>query len=100
MATRHYSIDFSAGNTGELFTEKPKEKPKEKPPDSSGKDNNKHSGYGVEFYGTKDVARMIGCSVPTAREVMLRPDFPLIKVGRKLLVSRKALEEWASKRRV
>lgn len=54
----------------------------------------------VEFYGTKEVAKLLGCSIPTARETMQRSDFPLIKVGRKLLVSKKALEEWASKRRV
>ena len=51
------------------------------------------------FYGTKDVARMLGCSVPTAREIMLRPDFPLIRVGRNLRVSREALEAWAMERR-
>lgn len=52
------------------------------------------------FYNTKDVARILDCSVPTARELMQRADFPLIRVGRKLMVSQNALEEWASKRRV
>ena len=52
------------------------------------------------FYGTKDVARILGCSIPTAREIMQREDFPLVMVGRKLTVLKSALEKWASQRRV
>lgn len=52
------------------------------------------------FYGTKDVARILGCSIPTARKIMQRPDFPLVMVGRKMTVLKSALEEWASQRRV
>ena len=50
------------------------------------------------FLGTKEVAKILGCSVPTARNIMRRYDFPLIRVGKNLKVSRKALEEWAMKR--
>ena len=50
------------------------------------------------FLSTKEVARILGCSVPTARNIMRRNDFPLIRVGKNLKVSRKALEEWAMKR--
>lgn len=52
------------------------------------------------FYGTADVAKMLKCSVPTAREIMRRTDFPLLKVGGKWRVLKTALIEWASKKRI
>ncbi len=52
------------------------------------------------FYNTKDVARCLGCSIPTAREIMMRYDFPLIKAGKNLKVYKEAFEKWASERRV
>ena len=52
------------------------------------------------FYGTKEVAKCLGCSLPTAREIMRRKDFPLIKVGKNLKVERSAFIAWASERRV
>lgn len=54
----------------------------------------------IEFYGTKEVAECLGCSLPTAREIMHRYDFPLIMVGKNLRVSKEAFERWASERRV
>ena len=53
----------------------------------------------LTFYGTKEVASFFGCSVPTAREIMLRADFPLIRIGKNLKVYRQALEQWAMSRR-
>lgn len=52
------------------------------------------------FYGTKDVAKCLGCSLPTAREIMHRSDFPAIKVGKNLKVSKTAFEQWAMQRRM
>ena len=52
------------------------------------------------FYGTKDVARVLGCSIPTAREIMRRADFPLIMVGKNMKVSKPALEQWTMEKRV
>ena len=52
------------------------------------------------FYGTKDIAKCLGCSLPTAREIMHRSDFPLIKVGKNLRVLKAAFEEWAMKQRI
>lgn len=52
------------------------------------------------FYGTKEIAKCLGCSMPTAREIMHRSDFPLIKVGKNLKVSKAAFEEWAMQQRV
>lgn len=52
------------------------------------------------FYNTKEVAQMLGCSIPTAREIMYRKDFPLIKVGKNLKVEKSAFISWASERRV
>ena len=54
----------------------------------------------VMFYGTKDIAKMLDCSIPTAREIMHRADFPLITAGRKMKVSKIAFEQWAMTRRV
>lgn len=52
------------------------------------------------FYGTKDIAKLLDCSIPTAREIMHRADFPLINAGRKMIVSKAAFEQWAMQRRV
>lgn len=51
------------------------------------------------FYGTEEVAKSLGCSLPTARLIMNRADFPLIKAGKNYKVLKQAFEEWASKRR-
>ncbi len=34
----------------------------------------------LTFYGVKEVAELLGCSIPTAREIMKRSDFPCVKV--------------------
>lgn len=54
----------------------------------------------IKFIGTKEVAEVLGCSLPTARSIMMRGDFPLIRVGKNLKVEINALCEWAKKRRV
>lgn len=54
----------------------------------------------VEFLDTKDVAKSLGCSLPTARSIMNRADFPLIRVGKNYKVSKDALIEWSRKRRI
>lgn len=51
------------------------------------------------FYGTEEVAAALKCSVPTARDIMHRPDFPLIQVGKNMRVSKTAFENWAMERR-
>ena len=71
----------------------PKPKAKEKAPTAS------DIGAPV-FYDTKEVAQLLGCSIPTAREIMQRPDFPLIMVGKNYKVYRDALIRWAMERRV
>ena len=53
----------------------------------------------IKFLGTKEVAKALGCSLPTARQLMLRYDFPLIRVGRTMKVEQSAFLEWAAKRR-
>lgn len=50
--------------------------------------------------GTKEVAEALGCSLPTAREIMHRKDFPLIKAGKNLRVSELAFQNWLLERRV
>ena len=56
--------------------------------------------YNIKFLNTRDVATVLNCSVPTARQLMMRADFPLIKVGKNLKVEEQAFIEWANKRRV
>lgn len=53
----------------------------------------------ITFYNTNDVAKMLGCTPPTARAIMYRADFPLIRVGKALKVSKAAFEKWASERK-
>lgn len=52
----------------------------------------------IMFLGTKQVATLLGCSLPTARQIMMRHDFPLIRIGRSMKVEKNALLEWASHR--
>lgn len=54
----------------------------------------------ITFLTTKDVAKALECSLPTARNIMMRHDFPLIRVGRAMKVEKNAFLEWAAKRRV
>lgn len=54
----------------------------------------------IKFIGTKEVAQALGCSLPTARNIMLRADFPLIRVGKNLKVEINAFLNWSQKRRV
>ena len=54
----------------------------------------------VEVYNTEDVARLLKTSVATAREIMYRADFPLIKVGKNLKVTKQGFLKWSLERRV
>ena len=42
----------------------------------------------------KEAAATLGISLPTAYALAHSKDFPILKVGRKLLVSRNGLETW------
>ena len=44
----------------------------------------------IKFMNTKDVAKALGCSLPAARAVMMRADFPLVKVGKNYKVKEEA----------
>ena len=52
------------------------------------------------FYSTADVAKCMQCSIATARQLFYRPDFPTIKVGKNLKVSKQAFELWCNQKRV
>lgn len=54
----------------------------------------------IRFLNTKEVAEALGCSLPTARQIMMRADFPLIRVGKNLKVEAQAFLDWAKQRRV
>jgi len=42
----------------------------------------------------------MGCSVPVARQIMRRKDFPLVMCGKNLKVMKSEFIKWASVRRV
>ncbi len=54
----------------------------------------------IIFMSTEDVAKALGCSLPTARAIMRRHDFPLIRVGKNLKVSRDAFLKWSEGRHI
>ncbi|MBP9989547.1 MAG: helix-turn-helix domain-containing protein [Ruminococcus sp.] len=54
----------------------------------------------MQFIGTKEVAELMGCSVPVAREIMRRKDFPLVKCGKNLKVMKSQFLKWASIQRI
>ncbi len=41
-----------------------------------------------------EAASLLGVSLPTAYHLVHREDFPTLRIGRKLLVSREGLERW------
>ena len=54
----------------------------------------------MQFIGSKEIAALMGCSIPVARQIMRRKDFPLIKCGKNLKVMASKFMEWASERRI
>ena len=52
----------------------------------------------MEFYTTADVAKMLGCSIGTARQLFYKKDFPALKIGKNLKVERTAFERYCSER--
>lgn len=54
----------------------------------------------MSFIGSKEIAQLMGCSVPIARQIMKRKDFPLIKCGKNLKVMKSEFIKWASERRI
>ncbi|MBR2743568.1 MAG: helix-turn-helix domain-containing protein [Clostridia bacterium] len=53
------------------------------------------------FYTTKDIAQMLGCSIPTARKLFYRKDGPaVIRVGKNYKVERRAFEAWCREKHV
>ena len=54
----------------------------------------------LQFLGSADIAALLGCSLPVARQLMRRKDFPLVKCGKNYKVMRKQFEVWASERRL
>lgn len=54
----------------------------------------------IDFLTPMDVAKLMHCSIPTARQFFYRSDFPAIKVGKNLKVMKSAFVKWASQRRM
>ena len=53
----------------------------------------------MQFIGTKEISKLMKCSVPVARQIMHRKDFPLIMCGKNLRVMKSEFIKWASQRR-
>lgn len=62
--------------------------------------NNENKNDEFVFFTPMDVAKIIGCSVPTARKLFYRDDFPAIKVGKNLKVLKSEFIKWCSERRM
>ena len=62
--------------------------------------NNENKNDEFVFLTPMDVAKIIGCSVPTARKLFYRDDFPAIKVGKNLKVLKLEFIKWCSERRM
>lgn len=50
------------------------------------------------FLNVKDVAEIMGISIPTDRKLFEKRDFPTIRVGRRLLVSEDAFRKYMMQR--
>ena len=48
----------------------------------------------AEVYTIKDVARILKISITTAYELVRKPDFPALKVGKAIRIPKKEFEEW------
>ena len=55
---------------------------------------------GMQFIGTKEIAALMNCSIPVARQIMRRKDFPLVMCGKNLKVMKSEFIKWASQCRV
>ena len=45
-------------------------------------------------YKVGDLCGLLGISRPTAYELVRRKDFPVVRIGRRMLVPRAGLERW------
>ena len=50
----------------------------------------------IEFLTPMDVAKLMGCSIPTARKLFYRDDFPSLRIGKNLKVLKSSFIEWCS----
>lgn len=51
-----------------------------------------------KFLSVKDVAKIMGISLPTARKLFEKRDFPAIRAGRRILVSEEAFRQYMMQR--
>ena len=72
----------------------------ERPPEVDGAIDQAIVNNALVLIGTEDVAQILGCSVPKAREIMRRRDFPLIEVANAYKVSKGALIKWVLERHI
>lgn len=51
----------------------------------------------VQMLSVREVAKMLNCHPDTARKIMKRKDFPLVKIGNRLEVEKQALIHYIRK---
>jgi len=47
-----------------------------------------------------EMARLIGCSLPSAYELARREGFPVLRIGRKVLIPYDAFKEWLNNNKI
>lgn len=52
----------------------------------------------IKFLNTKEVASIMDISIPTARKLFEKRDFPAIRAGRRILVSEEAFRQYIMQR--
>lgn len=52
----------------------------------------------IIMLNSNDIAKILRCSVATARRIMQRRDFPLQRIGRTLLVEKNSFYSWLQQR--
>ena len=48
----------------------------------------------VELLTTKEICGLLRCSVPTVKRLLKRGELPIVRVGRRVLVRREAVDAW------
>lgn len=47
-----------------------------------------------DVIGPREIAQYLGCQLTVGYELVKRPGFPVIRIGRKYLVNKKSFSKW------
>lgn len=54
----------------------------------------------VEVFNLEQASRYVGVSIPTLRKLISEPDFPMVTIGKRHLIPRRALTDWINTKAV